>query len=60
MSDIGPKAKYIGRPIDSVPDDERHHFTKCQGCGKWLDMRDLGEVFGHAGDLPHDGGQPEQ
>lgn len=59
MSDIVPKGKYKGRPIDGLPDDERHHFTKCPGCGAWLDMRDLGQVFEHTGELPH-GGEPEQ
>ncbi len=22
-------------------------------CGQWLDMRDLGQVFDHVGELPH-------
>lgn len=51
--DTVPKGKYIGRPIDNIPDDERRHFMKCPGCGQWLDCRDLGQVFEHAGDLPH-------
>jgi hypothetical protein len=26
---------------------------QCPGCGGWLDMRDLGQVFDHVGPLPH-------
>jgi hypothetical protein len=48
-----PKGKYAGRALDSLADEERHHFTQCPGCGQWLDMRDLGQVFEHVGELPH-------
>lgn len=60
MTDLIPKGKYIGKRIDSLPDDEGYHFMKCPGCGQWFDMRDLGQVFDHSGELPHGGGSTEQ
>jgi hypothetical protein len=29
------------------------HFIQCLKCNGWVDMRDLGQVFGHEGPLPH-------
>lgn len=55
MTDTTPKGRYIGKPIDDLPDDERRHFMKCPGCGRWFDMRDLGQVAEHVGELPHGG-----
>lgn len=40
-----------GRDADHVARTEADHYAKCPGCGKWLDMRDLGQVFEHI----HDG-----
>jgi CRISPR/Cas system type I-B associated protein Csh2 (Cas7 group RAMP superfamily) len=41
-----------GRDADQVARTEADHYAKCPGCGQWLDMRDLGQVFEHI----HDGG----
>jgi len=27
--------------------DEREHFILCPACGRWIDMRNLGEVLEH-------------
>jgi hypothetical protein len=48
-----PLGKYIGRRIDRDPKNKGAHFIKCQTCGGWIDMRDLGEVLAHEGPLPH-------
>jgi hypothetical protein len=39
----------IGRPAMS----EAEHFHKCEACGGWFDMRDLGAVLDHEEPLPH-------
>jgi hypothetical protein len=45
--------KYIGKPKEWVPGSEADHFMQCPGCGEWIDMRDLGMAYQHAGELPH-------
>jgi hypothetical protein len=40
-----------GRDADGVAQKEADHYAKCPGCGEWLDVRDLGQVFKHI----HDG-----
>ncbi len=47
-----PRGKFIGTR-DKPVTDESEHFMKCETCGGWLDMRDLGQVFDHEGPLPH-------
>jgi len=32
---------------------ERKHYLKCRVCGKYLDMRDLSQVFAHEDHKPH-------
>ena len=32
---------------------EAEHFWKCEACGGWVDMRDLGAVLDHEEPLPH-------
>jgi len=32
---------------------EAEHFRKCEACGGWFDMRDLGAVLDHEERLPH-------
>jgi hypothetical protein len=32
---------------------EAEHFHKCEACGGWFDMRDLGAVLDHEEPLPH-------
>ena len=59
MSDI-PRGKFIGERVDGPPADAAEHFIKCQVCGGWLYMRDLGQVFDHEGSLPHPAGDKPQ
>ena len=47
-----------GRPIDGGNRDD--HLVKCPGCGAMVDMRDLGQVFQHAGKLPHEATEPKE
>jgi hypothetical protein len=35
------------------PTDEAEHFFKCEACGGWFDMRDLGAVLDHEEPLPN-------
>ena len=38
----------IGKPRDGErPEGEAGHFIKCPACGRWVDMRDLGDVLEH-------------
>ena len=41
------RKKIIGERLGGEPQDEREHFIQCPACGRWLDMRDLGEVLDH-------------
>jgi len=50
----------LGRPRGWTPENEADHFMQCPGCGEWIDMRDLGMAFQHAGDLPHGPGIKRQ
>jgi hypothetical protein len=50
----------LGRPKGWTPASEADHFMQCPGCGEWIDMRDLGMAFQHAGDLPHGPGIKRQ
>jgi len=52
MTEI-PRGKYRGKPVGNPPADEAERFVKCPACGGWIDCRDLGAVFEHAGPLPH-------
>ena len=45
-----------GLDADGVAQTEAEHYAKCPGCGQWLDMRDLGQVFEHIHDA---GGEVE-
>jgi hypothetical protein len=40
--------KRVGHPVSEV-----EHYAKCDACGGYFDMRDLGNVFEHEGPLPH-------
>jgi hypothetical protein len=40
MTDI-PRSKYLGRRLETQPEDEAEHFIKCEACGGWIDCRDL-------------------
>jgi len=39
-----PRKKIIGERLGGEPQDERENFIQCPACGRWLDMRDPGEV----------------
>jgi hypothetical protein len=45
----------IGKRVGGQAKDEAEHFLQCPVCAGWVDMRDLGQVFEHAGPLPHPG-----
>ncbi len=48
-----PRGKYIGKRVDGPTADESKHYIRCEECGGWIDMRDLGAVLDHEGSLPH-------
>jgi hypothetical protein len=50
-----PRGHYVGKRLGDPPADEAEHFIRCPACGGWIDCRDLGQVFEHAGPLPHTG-----
>jgi hypothetical protein len=39
--------------IGAQPIDDDDDFHKCEACGGWFDMPDLGAVLEHEGKLPH-------
>lgn len=39
-----------GYDADGVAKTEADHHMRCPGCGKWFDMRDLGQVMDHIHD----------
>ena len=43
---------------DRAEEDDRIHFIQCPVCGKWIDSRDLGEVFVHAS-AEHEADRPD-
>jgi hypothetical protein len=48
-----PCGKIIGKVTGGPPLTEAAHFWKCELCGGWFDIRDLGAVFEHEEPLPH-------
>ena len=48
-----PRGTIIGKQIGGQPLSEAEQFWKCEACGRWLDMRDLGAVLEHDEPLPH-------
>ena len=48
-----PRGKIIGKQTGGPPLNEAEHFWRCEACGGYFDMRDLGAVFDHEGPLPH-------
>lgn len=32
---------------DRAEEEDRQHFIQCHVCGKWIDCRDMDEVFAH-------------
>ncbi len=43
----------IGKQTGGPPLDERSRFRKCESCGGFFDLLDLGWVESHEGPLPH-------
>jgi CRISPR/Cas system type I-B associated protein Csh2 (Cas7 group RAMP superfamily) len=39
-----------GFDADGVAQSEADHHLKCPGCGRWFDIRYLGQVFEHIRD----------
>jgi hypothetical protein len=48
-----PRGVVIGKVDGDPPLSEAEHFWKCEACGGWFDMRDLGAVLEHEEPLPH-------
>jgi hypothetical protein len=53
MTPIIPRGTVIGKRTGGPPLSEAEHFHKCEACGGWFDMRDLGAVLDHEEPLPH-------
>ena len=60
MSPTIPRGTVIGRQAGGPPLNETEHFWKCEACGGYFDMRDLGAVLDHEGPLPHPVGDQVQ
>lgn len=54
------RGEHIGKRVGGEPADESEHFMKCETCGGFFDMRDLGNVLEHEGPLPHPGQDRQQ
>ena len=48
-----PRGTVIGVRTDGRHVPEAEHFFRCVACGVWIDMRDLGWIEDHEGELPH-------
>jgi hypothetical protein len=55
-----PRGTIIGKVTGGPPLTEAEHFWKCEACGGWFDMRDLGSVLDHEEPLPHPACDQEQ
>ena len=55
MTPTIPRGTVIGKRTGGLPLSEADHFHKCEACGRWFDMRDLGAVLDHEEALPHPG-----
>jgi hypothetical protein len=55
-----PRGTIIGKRVGAQPVDEAEHFHKCEACGGWFDMRDLGAVLDHEEPLLHCSEDQEQ
>jgi hypothetical protein len=60
MTPTIPRGTIIGKRTGGPRLSEAEHFQKCEACGGWFDMRDLGAVLDHEEPLPHPAqGQPQ-
>ena len=49
-----PRGTVIGRRVDDPPvRSETDHYFKCETCGGFYDMHDLGQIYDLDGPLPH-------
>jgi hypothetical protein len=48
-----PRRKRVSRRVAASLKEEAGHFYRCAACGRWVDCRDLSQVFDHDGPLPH-------
>jgi hypothetical protein len=53
MTPIIPRGTVMGERIGRPPLTEVEHFHKCEACGGWFDIRDLGAVLDHEEPLLH-------
>ena len=53
MRDRISRGTVSGKRVGVQPIDEAEHFFKCEACGGWFGMRDLGAVLDHEEPLPH-------
>jgi hypothetical protein len=56
MTPMIPRGCITGGP----PLSEAEYFWKCETCGGWFDMRDLGAVLDHKEPLLHPSGDQTQ
>jgi hypothetical protein len=60
MTPMIPRGAIIGKQTGGPPLSEAEYFWKCETCGGWFDMRDLGAVLDHEEPLPHPSGDKTQ
>jgi hypothetical protein len=54
------RGQIISKVTDGPPLSEAEHFWKCEQCGGYFDIRDLGAVLEHDEPLPHPAGDRAQ
>jgi hypothetical protein len=60
MTPTIPRGTIMGKRRGGPPLSGAEHFHKCEACGGWFDMRDLGAVLDHEEPLPHPSGDQTQ
>ena len=48
-----PRGVVIGKQVTGPRLTEAENYFRCDKCGGWFDVRDLGWVEDHEGPLPH-------
>src|ERR1700682_2308260 len=54
------RGEITGIQTGGPPLTDATRLWKCEACGGYFDMLDLGAVLGHEGELPHPGGDQRQ
>ena len=54
------RGQIIGKQTGGKPLSEAERFWKCEACGGYFDMFDLGAVLEHEEELPHPAGDQRQ